>query len=522
MQDKIEENNLILELGNRHLMDKQDNKFEINGIRESVRIGLSISNAVAKTLAGQFQLSMTLNLLARLFGLIKEIVLINVPDIKVSNECFHLGYEPNLLERLKEMTSLISSGKIKTITENGISNNLSAVIIIGDQEIHSSCINTIGTIASGWNLYVGKTDDLPKIIPDDSNPIGPYFAACITVAEVYKIVRKMKTNCGYFAEHLFLSIYDLKNYTSWDDMPHKSYNKFEFKSAYLVGAGAVGQAFALTIGSLNNIHGYITIIDDDCLDITNQNRYCLSAYESSYNKEDKVSIIGSYLQSRGIKAYPFKGKWEDYVTCNNEQPNEEVRVDEKRNRYPLVISCVDINSARHSIQNYLPQYILGGSTLDFAITTILYRMDSTFECLKCFNPIEPKNETIEVKIEEIKNMTEDERKDFAKNAALNYEELMNHLSQPKCGTLSEQMINKFLDKSEVDWTIGFVSVASGVLLASRFLLLIMEGEGGVFPEKALNAIRYNLLNLKGGCSCSKKRSDCSCREDIKLYKKIWY
>ncbi len=86
-----------------------------------------------------------------------------------------------------------------------------------------------------------------------------------------------------------------------------------------------------------------------------------------------------------------------------------------------------------------------------------------------------------------------------------------HLRNPRCGQLSEQDLNRFA-ASEPMMSVGFVSVAAGVLLAAQFVRFVCFGrerlvENG--PMMIANFYRPGLRWLRSlpeqGCDCSTRR-----------------
>jgi hypothetical protein len=95
---------------------------------------------------------------------------------------------------------------------------------------------------------------------------------------VFKHLRQINPDRGAFVDRLAYSLLDLQTRPAWGDLPAAALPAdIPIGQPYLVGAGAVGQAFALALGSVPGVRGHVTAIDPESLDdITNLNRYPLA------------------------------------------------------------------------------------------------------------------------------------------------------------------------------------------------------------------------------------------------------
>ena len=51
----------------------------------------------------------------------------------------------------------------------------------------------------------------------------------------------------------------------------------------------------------------------------------------------------------------------------------------------------------------------------------------------------------------------------------------DYLSDPACGQVGEMTLRRLGLADEPDWSVGFVSAASGIVLAARFVALALDG-----------------------------------------------
>jgi len=76
---------------------------------------------------------------------------------------------------------------------------------------------------------------------------------------------------------------------------------------------------------------------------------------------------------------------------------------------------------------------------------------------------------------------------------LNLQAIEEHLDHPECGQLGQQEIAKFVLDPRQDWSVGFVSVAAGVLLAAKFVQAEIAGLDMAFSPSKGNALRFSFL-----------------------------
>ena len=225
------------------------------------------------------------------------------------------------------------------------------------------------------------------------------------------------------------------------------------------------------------------------------------------------------FERRGFGHFAHPRTWQDYVGRQGREPNRpDLAALENSFRYRLVLSCVDDNGARHAIQNFWPEMIIGGSTLGLTAKAIAYDMAGDQLCLKCFNPVVERNELVNKRIEEARAMDPDDRVRFFTGLGIDPAKAAEHLRNPGCGQLSEQDLDRFA-AGEPMMSVGFVSVAAGVLLAAQLLRLVHSGREGLVAQGSTLVANFYRPGLRwlhslpeSGCDCIERRgSDWSQR-----------
>ncbi len=238
-------------------------------------------------------------------------------------------------------------------------------------------------------------------------------------------------------------------------------------------------------------------------------------------REFIADYLGPTLRER-------KANVEVWLGLNGDPPNNgheqcaDVRALEQDWKFRRVLSCVDKNAPRHSIQNVWPELIIGGSTFECGVLVQVYDLRSGGECLKCSNPIELDQRTIEGETDRWKKMTPSERRQIAEQKGLNLQAIETHLDQPECGQLGQQEIAKFVLDPRRDWSVGFVSVAAGVLLAAKTVQSEIAGLDAAFPVLRGQALRFSFLNPGPAISRHQRSEKCNCREKGKSsHQRLW-
>ena len=359
-------------------------------------------------------------------------------------------------------------------------------------------------------------------MPTSNNPIGPYFGACLAAGEIFKHLAGLRPGRGRPIE-IWPSPYGTISSAIPGNprIPACGPRKFVCLPFYLVGAGAVGQAAIASLAACPSIGGYATLIDDEEVDETNRNRYAL-AHSGNLGMK-KVRIAAEAMARENFQTVPYPGRWEAYVQgLNRPQQRADVKALEKQYRFQRILSCVDKNGPRHSIQNVWPKLILGGSTLECGILVQAYDLRTEGNVLKCSNPIEQDGGTIEDETARWKQMTPSQRRQIAEQKGLDFQAIEAYLNDPKCGQLGEQEIAKFALDPRQDWSVGFVSVAAGVLLAAKLVQSEIGGLGAAFLPSRGQALRFSFLNPGPIITRHTRREACDCSgRGADAYSRLW-
>lgn len=500
---------LIKQLGDRHLrpdLEAKIGRVDLNAIR-IVRI--TARHEIAATRQGQLMVWTLANLLARQYGIVREIEL-NISDATLCSNLVPFGATHNLRSTLYRTIQLIAGSTVNVNDSVEPSRIVDAEIIVGFSSNIGAANFHVSIVADGWNFFIGNPQYAPNIVPTENNPFGTIFAACVAAGEVFKHLHEMKRDAGHFAERLFISLWDYQEYPRWSELPKGKWSSLELPHFYLIGTGAVGQALVFALSSSPDMQGKTTLIDGETIDDKNLNRYLLATQADVGIR--KVDLCAQLLQNRSFEVRTDARNWPSYL-----EPFSSARFDllselESQYKYERIISCVDKNPARHAIQNHYPKYLIGGSTFNLGLKVSNYDMRSEYECLKCSNPLDKNSETIEQWTQKLHSLSEEELAAKIQQVSAEKGLVEQFLQNPQCGTVGEQEMRKFLGSdSNPDWAVGFVSVASGTLLAAQFVKMYSSPEGA-FPTSQGNSLNFSFLNPAAPrWSKHKRREDCECQ-----------
>lgn len=503
----------IDQLADRHFRPDPRGMLADAGTARRATVVIAIGGAMAGTAAGQHAIWMLTNLLCRQFKLVTAITF-DIPDeVALLPRVAAFGGAATLKETAANCVRMVAGDHVM-IDEFPAGEAPAIEIFVGRPTETPRAPVRLVLYADGWRFFLGLRLSFGEL-PRSDLTLAPYLAACFAAGEVFKRLRGMKKGKGELigeGRELCLSLWTGSEAASWAlldaDPP---IGPTDFPPLYFAGAGAVAQAAALAIGGLSKVTGHATVIEPENLDLSNDNRYALATLED--DGYGKAGLLANFLEGRGFTVFPSQNSWQEYVTRRNRPANrDDVDGLERRFHYRLVLSCVDDNGARHAIQNIWPETLIGGSTHGLTAKAIAYDMAGDQLCLKCFNPVVERNALVNQRLEEAKTMSPEERAGFFLELGVDPAKAEAHLKNPGCGQLSEQDLNRFA-AGEPMMSVGFVSVAAGVLLAAQVLQFVHLGrerltENG--PMLMANFYRPGLRWLRSmpeqGCDCVRRRS----------------
>ena len=428
--------------------------------RIPAKVTITLSDEAARKPCAQHLTWMLANLLARQTFAVNRIVF-NIPaEVPLLAQLSPLVSATNyFVDALHEGLMQINP---KVLVDN--ENSRTSISIRIGPGLLTPADFAIATSADGWSGYVGQraTDQ----IGESSNPIGAYIAAALSAGEVFKFARAMLEMSGSYAECLWLDGYKFctsDSVPTTPELPVKTY----LEPTTIAGVGAVTNGFLHTLYAIPHLQGELTLIDDDEKGITidNLERYVLFGLPHTAGLHRKASTAAAMFDSTELLVHSADRSWQEWYAINSQS------------ELGMVISAVDKNSARHAIQDSLPKLILGGATNDMRAQINFYDVTAGGACLKCRNPIE-RGVPDDVIISKLQLMSPQELSEEAGRRDIDTDLLQKFLLDPRanCGKISGPALQKFAGVTEEPaWSVGFVSLLCGVLLAAEYLKFMIQG-----------------------------------------------
>jgi hypothetical protein len=434
----------------RHMDERVSNRHEGDlggrlssfGDMTSVGVTVVIPDGQAQLPAVQHTAWMVLNLLARLDRVVHCIGLRCPSGVPLAG---------NITPLAKQETDLRSA-----LLDGAAA--IEVVPVVADAELGwSIVVGTSGPIpgtrlyaaGAGWNGGVSRNAIDGNALSTDSRlPFGPYVAACLAVAEVFKGAR-MKDY-----EPTTAAFYDLWTHRASTLPTCNGPSRVETGiDAALAGVGAVGSACVLALWACPGLAGKMILADSDRkgLTVTNLNRYPLFGRRSL--GELKASEAARLVGKSGISWTPHDDLFEKILAPLP----------------PRVLSAVDTNRSRLAIQNRYPSRILSASTLDLRSEVLRCGPPGVGACLRCYNPPEVSLPDDDLRAK-LLSASAEEIAGLAASANVSVEDAKEWARTGRCGTAGERVLPYL--RTNVDeplFAVGFVSVMAGTMLAVELL-----------------------------------------------------
>jgi hypothetical protein len=491
------------EIAQRHLLAADGLEASLQSEQQSVRI--LVSERWASSKSGQMLASCLVNLLCRQLKLVRHIEVV-APETDVliqSPSGDDLSSFPACLQALATwaVKDAISISTIQTTVK------ADHTIFVGtfSPELNTDHGHALVAIGDGWRAWVGDPANSKGFTPPTlTSPLGPFLAAALAAGEIFKRTRGIRRG-------KYLSA---AGYSLWSGATSPDWNLLEegptvagvvLPPVHVIGAGAVGNALAYVFANLGLSDGYCILIDDDKYDWTNLNR-CLLAGWKDFGCY-KVDATARALRAAGLGAFPFSAAIKSYVADARNGLRADVARQVDDLMFQIAVSCVDKGISRQDIQGLRPQLLLGGSTLNLQAKANLYPGRPGAACLACFNPAERQGEKIRALEMQLRNMPRTERISFLAGNGLDAQAVEEYLSGAKCGGLGEAALRDFANRPTAEFSVGFVSLGAGILLAATLL------RNTVFSATAPRHRDMTTLNfLNGGLSDSDIGADEACEQ----------
>lgn len=370
-------------------------------------VEIAVSSASARTRAGQHLAVHLANLLGRLEGVVSTL------SVRVESDAARrggdvpllTGIDPrrpdgggSLVEAVRGSAVLAArhrlaepAGAVDSAAERQAFRVRVGAAVPGAPGADSDADADVYVAAGEWTAFVGRRPG-PECAAaaetggDFGGAVGAHVAAAFASAEVFRALRDLGPRAGgpdgfTFSAWSWREVGGLAEgdaVAAAEGAGARGTAGLTVPDLVLVGVGAVGSAFLLTLWASGAATPWLVAVDGDAVSLTNLNRYPLFALAD--RGAPKGSRAAALLARGGASPFgvtPVDAWWGDYLRTTAPGPLR------------LVVSAVDTNVARGQIQDALPRLIFGASTLDLRAEVGRYELrDPRSRCLRCFNPPE--------------------------------------------------------------------------------------------------------------------------------------
>ncbi len=334
------------------------------GVRDTVELfsnlNLSIggNEEVLRGYNGQVMVLALVNLLARFHPSITSAV-----PSGIENQIWvPFGHDKELSNCMRN----IAEGTGSHINHNESGQKIDVFVSIGTTDTKAEHKVTINS--DGWLSFVATDGNRFDFVSDNKNAIGALSAACFGAAEAFRRLLELLGSTdrrirSKYSELIFSTL----DYSANDlKVPNPQLpDKIDIRDLVIVGAGAVANSLILALNTVPELTGMATILDDQTYEASNINR-CVMASRADIGVPKTVAIASSC--SDRIRAVPFQDRYESFRRTDG--------------KLDLVVSTIDENEPRITIQSDLPRVLLHGATGD-EIATISRHNFIDGACLGC-------------------------------------------------------------------------------------------------------------------------------------------
>jgi hypothetical protein len=202
------------------------------------------------------------------------------------------------------------------------------------------------------------------------------------------------------------------------------------------------------------------------------------------------------LRAAGIETFAFEGTIKAYVKDLRSGLRSDVARELNDGAFDIVVSCVDKGVSRQDVQGLHPRLLIGGSTFNLQAKTNFYLPRQGAACLACFNAREKDGEKLHALEAEIRTMDMGARSAFLVRQGLDVEAVEEYLAGAPCGHLGRAALNDFATRPPEEFSVGFVSLGTGLLLVAALLRSTVLAAPGLRPADmtTLNFLNGGLLD----------------------------
>ena len=226
---------------------------------------------------------------------------------------------------------------------------------------------------AGWLACGGREAASLSAGENDLNPIGPAIAACLGVAQIFKIA--IGQGCDLIFQGVRFSAYDFSLGTTPSTgltvSGHASLGR-----TLMVGVGSVGSAILYFLRMVSPT-GLLVLVDHDTVKLENLNRSPLFGMRD--RDAHKAEVGADYLKGAGMTVQAVPRSYRDFLSGH---PRLE-------HPFDLLLPLANEDGVRSAIQHNIPPLMAYGTTTGDWGINFGRHIPGREDCLLCRYPTEP-------------------------------------------------------------------------------------------------------------------------------------
>jgi molybdopterin/thiamine biosynthesis adenylyltransferase len=396
------------------------------------------------TVSDQHTTWMLLNLLLRLEGVVDRVILVGWPVGLARRISPHFAEGTSFAAAATDLASHVGNVPLELEDRAG---GVGMHFNIGPGPSIEHAWRVSG---HGWQATL-STGEVPEPAGDTTLPFGPYAAACLASAEVFRTVR-LPSERYTPVSSLNIDLWNSGVSTGVAPALDLAGVRLDFG---LAGVGAVGVAALNTWWACDALTGLAVIADNDAngIDDTNLNRYVL--FDHRHVGLPKAATACEIYGFGQLEIHPLDGPYE----------REQVAKWSPR----VLLSAVDTNESRRDLQRaFAPGTAFGASTEGLRAELMVLGPAGEGPCLACHNKV-LEGIPDEVTRRQVRVMTDTDLLELAAATQTSPDVLRHWAQTGACGLVNEAALGHLLtpESQQQLWSVGFVSVFAGLMLAGQ-------------------------------------------------------
>ncbi|MBI2517485.1 MAG: ThiF family adenylyltransferase [Opitutae bacterium] len=274
----------------------------------------------------------------------------------------------------------ISAGKLARQVARLLNRSLSAVLINAPapKAMAELVIGNFARRTTSTPVYLTRGDQsaaislepLAKEVPAPLHPIGVQLCACYAAGALFRAALPPIPSLPAFKGAIK---FDLSEWI--DDELHRLDEPIDIGRAYLAGAGAVGNGFAVGLACFPQLRGTLVVCDDDHVSEGNMQRCDIFEAKDINSPKADVLVEALKLSNPSLQSIPFKDRLQSHPDRKLAPGGRWLKT---------LITGVDSRRARRELQKEIPGEVFDASTSG-AIETVFHHHKQPTEnaCLAC-------------------------------------------------------------------------------------------------------------------------------------------